>query len=132
MTTLSLAMAFRAWKRFRAKPGDYHQFLIELAREAKKTFRAGMKGPKSGVTRRGRNRASATGEYPAVQSGGLMKSIRTRVTGNSMTIGTSMPYSGFLRDGTSRMGARKMSDDALQEAIEKVRSRMEAASWDRS
>lgn len=129
---VGLALAFRSWKKFSAKGGDYHKFLVELAREAKKTFRAGMKSSKSGVQRSGQRRASAAGEYPAVQSGRLMRSISTRVRGNEMTIGTSAPYAGYLRDGTTRMGARKMSDDALQEAIDKVRARMEGAHWTRS
>lgn len=128
---LNLALAFRAWKRFRADGGDYHKFLVELAREAKKTFRAGMKGPKSGVTRPGRKQASAAGEYPAVQTGRLMASIQTRVRGNEMTIGTTAPYARYLAEGTTRMGKRKMSEDALEEAISKVRNRIEGAHWTR-
>ena len=39
------------------------------------------------------------------------------MTSNSVTIGTSMPYSGFLRRGTSKMARRKMSDNALEEGM---------------
>jgi hypothetical protein len=61
--------------------------------------------------------ASAPGAWPNSRTGRLRGSIRHETTSNSVTIGTSMPYSGFLRTGTSRMARRKMSDNALREGM---------------
>jgi hypothetical protein len=56
------------------------------------------------------------------RSGGMLGSIQTEVGANKMTIGTSQPYSLFLREGTRRMGGRrKMSDDALKEGMSRAR-----------
>jgi phage gpG-like protein len=60
---------------------------------------------------------SAPGAWPYSQSGKLKGSIDSRVTDNSVTIGTNTPYSLFLRHGTSKMARRKMSDDALREGM---------------
>jgi len=61
--------------------------------------------------------ASAPGAWPNSRTGRLKSSIRSVVTSDSVTIGTSMPYSGFLRSGTSKMARRKMSDNALEEGV---------------
>lgn len=75
-----------------------------------------MLGPKYGrlYYRPGRvHRASAPGQFPANDYGLLRKSIRSETTKDSATVGSNMPYSLFLRDGTVNMAPRKMSKEAL-------------------
>lgn len=84
-------------------------------------FRRGMRSPKSGriYRRRGRlHRASAPGEYPAVDTGNLIASMKSHQRKNEVGIGTNMFYARFLRTGTSKMARRKMSDNALREGID--------------
>lgn len=68
------------------------------------------KPPKTGrVYRiRGRNhQASAPGEAPANQTGKLVRSYNYNVHGPfQMEIGESVPYAGFLEEGTRRMKPR--------------------------
>lgn len=100
---------FKAWAPFHAKYDKraFKRWLQIVARESEKAFKK-MKGYPP---------ASSPGEYPAVRTGRLRASIQTRVTENAVEIGTNMPYSMYLRQGTRRMQRRKMSDNALQEGI---------------
>jgi phage gpG-like protein len=106
------------WKNFKAfKDKDaIRRFLFNVADESFKAFKSGILSSKHGriYQRQGRtHRASAPGEYPARDSGALLASLDTHVTDTQATIGTNMFYSIFLREGTSRMARRRMSDDAL-------------------
>jgi hypothetical protein len=88
--------------------------------QSQRIFTDGMMGPHSGQIRSkrnggGRHQASAAGEYPANDTGGLLASMRSRVTSSEVTIGTDVFYAKFLREGTGQMARRKMSDNALTE-----------------
>jgi phage gpG-like protein len=113
------------WKRFyaiRDKRVDA-RFLDALAHEAEDRFRIGLARPKSGIHYPGLpRRSSRAGEFPANQFGPLRDSISSDVTSTSATVGSNVHYSIYLRMGTSKMGARKMAPEALDEAIPRVRS----------
>lgn len=69
------------------------------------------------------------GDYPGIITGSLRASIRTDVSGDRLTVSTNMPYSGYLRYGTKKMPARKMSPDALKEGLEKAGRLHKWAEW---
>ena len=84
---------------------------IRNGRELSKILKAGIKNPpKSGVKYRSLpNRSSAVGEYPANQSGNLMKSVKWKVGGLRLLVGygTEARYGRFLELGVrGRMGPR--------------------------
>jgi phage gpG-like protein len=101
---------FSPWGAFRArkKTEEIHRWLRAIGDAGTEAFRSGMGQYPP---------ASAPGAWPHSRSGRLKGSIRSVVTDESVTIGTSMPYSGFLRSGTRKMARRKMSDDALREGM---------------
>lgn len=69
-----------------------------------------------GGTRTGK--ASAPGEPPATDLGGLVRSIRTRkVAEGSYEVVAATPYAIPLEFGTERMGARPFMTPAFVEAI---------------
>jgi phage gpG-like protein len=107
---VSFSIEFSPWGRFRARknPDNIRRWLNKVADASEEAFRGGMGQYPP---------ASDPGAWPNNRTGRLSRSIQTRVTANTMTIGTSMPYSGFLRNGTTRMARRKMSDNALQEGM---------------
>ena len=102
-------MTFTPWREFQAvkHPAVIKAWLNGIAKAAEQAFRARAS--------RAYPPASEPGAWPARRSGGLVGSIQTEVTTNSVTIGTNMKYSKYLREGTSRMARRKMSDDAMRE-----------------
>jgi len=105
-----ITISFQPWAEFRAVKDNasIQAWLNAIGEAAEAAFRGGMgSGPGH----------SAPGAWPNTQTGGLIGSIRHETTSDSVTIGTSMPYSGFLGHGTSRMARRKMSDNALQEGM---------------
>lgn len=65
----------------------------------------------------GRGGASAPGEYPAVQTGRLIGSIEVEVAGRAGDISSPVEYAGYLTTGTSKMEARLMLADALDESL---------------
>lgn len=111
------------------------RFFFRVAQEGAKSFREGMDGPHTGeiYNRGGRlHQASVNvrkAEYPASDSGALKGTIKGRSTRTSATIGTNMPYSPFLREGTSRMRRRKMSDDALRDGVMAARGQGGFRDW---
>lgn len=118
---------FTPWRKLRVvrdKKVD-HVFLTGLGRAAAIRFMDAQLWPKSGrwYRRPGRwHRASAPGEYPAKDTGGLRASEDFDVTENSVIVGNTIFYSKFLREGTPKMARRKMSDNALSESTEGARS----------
>lgn len=124
-----LSMRFNPWRHIQAIKDDAvkRRLLEDTANLAHQKFRSGMEASRGGriYKRRGgrMHRASAPGAWPAVDTGRLKGSIRTEIKPGSMTIGTSAksdkgaPYSLYLRTGTKKMARRKMSDDALKEAM---------------
>ena len=122
---MSLHLRMTPWGRFRAEydASRAQRWLGEVGDAAEKVFKGGMKGYPP---------ASAPGAYPNIRSGGLRGSIRKVVPSSSVEIGTSMHYSGYLAHGTRKMAKRKMSKEALQEAIPKVRGKLkDFARWRR-
>lgn len=106
----SIQLEFSPWSPFRAKKNtaEIQRWLQSIGTAAEAAFKGGMgKYPP----------ASAPGAWPNIRSGGLYRSIRTEVRSDSVTIGSNMRYSIYLREGTSRMARRKMSDDALKAGI---------------
>lgn len=115
-----IQLIFRPWRIFFARKDQRAVafWLAKVAKNAERVFKAGMRGGHSGKIyyRRGKyHQASAPGEYPAVESGRLIASMRSHSTINEAQIGTNMPYSRWLRTGTRHMARRKMSDNALRE-----------------
>ena len=101
-------LQFTPWRKFRPELNEagIHQYLHALAKNTHRAFQAGMSA--SSVP-------SSPGAYPGVRTGRLRGSIRTEVKAREMTVGTSMHYSIYLRMGTRKMAARKMSPGALAE-----------------
>lgn len=99
-------------------------FVIKIDREIKVSI---DRGPKSGRIY-GKHQASAPGQAPATDTGGLIKSIswRTFNRGLSAEVGSSIFYAPFLEEGTSRMDPRpwlqpayeKHADDIVDEITE--------------
>lgn len=120
-----IRFVFKTWKEFwaiRDRTVD-RRFLDAVAHEAEDSFRRGLAAPKSGIHHAGLpRRSSRAGEYPANQSGALRDSISSVSSQTEATVGSNVPYAIFLRKGTSKMGARRMAPDALDEAIPRVRS----------
>ena len=115
-----IELQFIPWARFRARrmPKVTTSWLRRVRNEATITFRAGMLGPHTGriYRRRGKpHQASAPGEYPAKDTGRLLASLKAASNPQEAVIGTNMPYSKWLREGTRKMARRKMSDNALRE-----------------
>lgn len=132
-------LVFKPWRKFVAfyNRARIRTFLSEVADDAEKTFKAGVNSPpKTGVKYpRLPNRSSigrAEAEYPATQSGALSRSIRSRATATEATVGSDTEYSIYLRNGTSKMRRRKMSDTALRNTIPRLRERLRGwAEWKR-
>lgn len=118
---------FTPWRRLTVKRDKRVDriFLTGLGRAAAIRFMDAQLWPKSGrwYRRPGRwHRASARGEYPAKDTGNLRASEDFDVTSNSVIVGNTADYSKWLRDGTTKMARRKMSDNALSESTEGARS----------
>jgi hypothetical protein len=105
-----ITIEFSPWSTFRARKdnAEIRSWLHRVAHAAETAFKGGMGNYPP---------ASAPGAWPNIRTGNLKGSIRTEVTNVSMTIGSNMRYSKFLREGTSRMARRKMSDDALKAGV---------------
>jgi phage gpG-like protein len=105
-----IEISLKSWAPFKAKhdKAAFRRWLKVVAEESHKAFKKGMKQYPP---------ASKKGQYPSNRTGRLQRSITTRVTDDSVVIGTHMPYSGYLRMGTRKMARRKMSDNALKEGI---------------
>jgi phage gpG-like protein len=103
----SIQLQFTPWRPFLARKNnsEIRSWLERVAKASEAAFKGGMGHYPP---------ASAPGAWPNIRTGNLRSSIRTEVTNDSMTIGSNMRYSRFLREGTSRMARRKMSDDALK------------------
>jgi len=95
-------------------------YLENIGSTAEIAFRDGVNGQHTGrvYRRKGRShQASSPGEYPAADSGAHRATISYKVTSRQVVIGSGRSYAIYLREGTSKMARRKMSDDALKEAM---------------
>ena len=117
---------FSPWGQFHArkKTEEIRGWLNKVGDAGTEAFRGGMK-------QGSRTNRSSPGDWPHSQTGRLKGSIRSVVTADSVTIGTSAPYSGFLRNGTSRMARRKMSDNALEEGVRAAGKLRRWVEWSR-
>lgn len=121
---------FRPWKKItaRVERQQIRQFLNFAADETKEKFRDGVLNEKKTgrrYRRRGRNHiASSAGQFPAKDSGRLLRSVKKRVTAYDATVGTTVFYGKYLAEGTRKMRKRKMSGDAMRLAMPKIKSRV--------
>lgn len=128
-------LIFKGWRRFWAKWNERNvrEFVRDAANTTAETLRSRIMSPPKTGRRYGAHQASAPGEYPANETGTLASGIRTRITAREGTAGTTDMHGFWLRNGTTRMAARKMSDAAMAEALPTVRARMKIfAEWKRS
>lgn len=119
---------FKPWARFEViqDPLVMKKYFSKVGRDALRIFQKGLAGSHSG-RRYGSHVASAPGEYPASDSGGLAGSASMRADENSVELMADVPYAVFLRYGTRKMARRKMLDTALEEALS--RNPFEPGEW---
>lgn len=114
---------FEPWDAFGANLDrkTIRNWLTEVRKEARRVFTEGLRqGPHTGriyARANGRfHQASinrARQEFPANDSGRLLASMKDRQTVDTAVIGTNTYYAIFLRMGTSKMRARRMSKEAM-------------------
>jgi len=109
-----MRIEFKPWRPFYAKYRNVgvKGWLARIGQEAEQIFKGGMGHYPP---------ASTPSQYPARRTSRLYASVSHQVARDSVTIGSNMFYSIFLRMGTYKMARRKMSDDALREALRKAR-----------
>lgn len=90
-----------------------------------------LRGAKSGETYikynpRRTHQASASGQFPASDTGFLANNIITRIEGNGLEgeVISQAEYSQFLEYGTSKMGARPFMQPSLEQNRPKIRARL--------
>ena len=78
---------------------------------------------KSGNVRRDGSRASASGEFPATDTGFLISNINGILANNGLSgvVESNAKYSQFLEFGTSDMGARPFLQPSLEQARPKIK-----------
>lgn len=133
MASLSLTLQLVKLDKFHA---DFRAELIRaylelVGREAVKAFQRGSAA--AGGGRMGRYRsASQPGDWPARQSGSMFGDFRYELSGDSVTIGSSVFYAGFVFNGTSKMAKRKGDNEALDAGIAAARARFgDFVDWER-
>lgn len=109
-----IRIEFTPWHSFHARkiPGAIERWLENVGKTSIRIWMSSMAQGSPGVH-------SASGAWPFVQSGHMKSTIGMELGAMEVTIGSnahrgSAPYSLYLREGTSRMDRRKMSDDALK------------------
>jgi hypothetical protein len=122
---VSITLQLTPWGPFHARKNNeaIRAWLKSIGRDAEEIFRGGMGNypPPSGP-----------GAWPNNRTGNLSRTIRSIATSDSVEVGTSMRYSIYLRHGTNKMARRKMSDNALEEALHRSRPAVRFAEWVRS
>ena len=90
-----------------------------------------LRGSKTGETYekynpRRSHRASASGEFPASDTGFLANNIVTKLSSDGLSgeVTSRADYSQFLEFGTSKMGARPFMQPSLEENRPKIRARV--------
>ena len=68
------------------------------------------------------HQASAPGEPPAIWTGTLVGSIRSRVGKLSGSVGTNTRYARFLEQGTRRMQPRPYLGPVFEEQVERLKA----------
>src|SRR5262245_53094440 len=105
---------FTPWGPFHAqkRPEEIRRWLRAVADASEQALKSGMGQYPP---------ASAPGAWPNSRTGNLKGSISSYATDTEAVVGSNMRYSIYLRMGTSKMARRKMSDNALQEGMQKAR-----------
>jgi hypothetical protein len=110
-----ITIQFDPWRPFLARKnyGAISGWLQSIADASEQAFKGGMGNyPPS----------SKPGAWPNRRTSSLHGSVQAVVEGYSVTVGSNMFYSIYLRQGTAKMGGRrKMSDDALKEGMQNGR-----------
>lgn len=119
-----MSLIFTGWRAFMAirDKAVTDAYLRRIGATAEGEFKRGIASPKSGrIYRRrgGSHQASAPGEFPARDSGAHLATVGHKVGPAEVTVGSGMFYAKFLRNGTRKMAKRKMSQDALSNAVAK-------------
>jgi|TARA_R100000773_G_C4221176_1_gene120144 HK97 gp10 family phage protein len=90
-----------------------------------------LRGAKSGETYvkynpRRTHQASASGQFPASDTGFLANNIVTNLQGNGLEgeVISQAEYSQYLEYGTSKMGARPFMQPSLEQNRPKIRARL--------
>jgi len=90
-----------------------------------------LRGAKSGETYvkynpRRTHQASASGQFPASDTGFLANNIVTNMQGNGLEgeVISQAEYSQYLEYGTSKMGARPFMQPSLEQNRPKIRARL--------
>ena len=90
-----------------------------------------LRGAKSGETYikynpRRTHQASASGQFPASDTGFLANNIITNMQGNGLEgeVISQAEYSQYLEYGTSKMGARPFMQPSLEQNRPKIRARL--------
>lgn len=110
-------------KVLRALQGVLTKSAIRIRDDAKLLIK---KGPKTGriYSRKGgiQHRASAPGEAPATDHGDLIRSILfdVRYDGLGASVGSDLPYSLFLEEGTTRIKPRPFMAPALEKNNDRI------------
>lgn len=103
---------------------DGQQWLAETANKARNILNIGMRdGPQTGrVYVRGniRHRASAPGQWPAVDTGQLRIRTKIRVSQTDAELGSNLSYAKWLQNGTRRMKPRKLFSEAMEMAVQET------------
>lgn len=126
-----LQFIFTPWRRFLAfrDRGVTSRFLNDAAKDLAKEYKKAIQSPpKTGRFYRrkhGLHQASRPyTEYPANDTGALARSVTPTSDSDSATIGTTMFYGKFLREGTRKMGRRKMSDNIVRDNTPRILARL--------
>jgi hypothetical protein len=95
-------------------------YLKNTIKDAKSYFVAehSKKGRGRIYRKRGRvHRASAAGDFPAKDTGLLLRTTKVNSNSDEAVLGTNTHYAVYLTKGTIKMAARKMYREALNAAL---------------
>lgn len=103
-------------------PDKSKKWIAKTVNDARNILNVGMRdGPQTGrqYPRGARvHIASASGQWPAIDTGNLRINTRMRVTPFEGELGSNVDYAEYLQFGTRKMKPRKLYIEALDMAIE--------------
>lgn len=103
------------------------QIVKDTLRDVESNLKIGMAGPKSGALYPNGHQASAPGEYPAIDTGALVNSIGTEMTGPLRGIVyEGQEYAVHLEYGTVYMAPRPHMVPAVESVRQAFYSRLRA------
>lgn len=120
--TVSARIRFQGRLEVGIDPALGEKWIAETINHARNIMNIGMRdGPQTGrIYERGSkfHTASKAGEWPGVDSGYLRINTRMKIEGLVGELGSNVDYAGYLQDGTSKMGARKLYNEAVAAAAD--------------